>query len=325
MRPRLSIIVIAYEMAAQLERTLETLRPGRQRGASAGDYEVLVVENRSGDCLSPAARAALAPNARYFLRDEASRSPVPAINFAFGEARATRVGLIIDGARMLSPGVVRTSLDAFRISEDALVAVPGYHLGDRQQHLHEDAAAARAAEDALLASVDWRRDGYELFRIATFSGANARGYLQPMMECNCVLASARNFARIGHADPDFMLPGGGGVNLHIYRSLGMLPGTRLFVLPGEGSFHQSHGGVTTTAHAGRRANIERHRAQLQAKWPGGFHGLRREPELLGEVAPQAMPFLKTSLQNSRARLARRLAMGQEAWPDDRQPGWRSAV
>jgi hypothetical protein len=140
--------------------------------------------------------------------------------------------------------------------------------------------------------------------------------LHPIMECNCVFAAAENFRRIGHADPQFTMPGGGSINLHIYRSLGMLPGTHVFVLPGEGSFHQHHGGVTTSSYADRQAEIERHRVQLHAFWPGGFHSLRRKPNLLGEVALQAFPFLEESLRRSRNRLLRRAEQNLDAWPDD---------
>lgn len=317
MMPKLSIIVIAYKMSEQLERTLHTLRPKYQQGVRARDYEVVVVENSSDDCLPERIRAQFAPNVRYFLREEDSQSPVPAINFAFEKARAAYIGLIVDGARMLSPGVVRTSLDAFSISPDALVAVPGYHLGQQEQHLHTDPQQALDEEKALLASTAWRQDGYQLFNVSTFSGANRRGYLQPIMECNCVLASAKNFERIGYADTSFTYPGGGSVNLHIYRSLGMLPATRLMVLPGEGSFHQYHSGVTTSSYEDRQAEIERHRVQLHAKWPEGFHSLRREPELLGEVSRPAMPFLQESLQRCQNRLARRAEDGLDPWPDDK--------
>ena len=316
MAPTISIIVIAYRMPEQLERTLLTLAAEYQRGVDVGDYEVVIVENSSADNLSSAIVEQLPKNFRYFLREEPGHSPVPAINFAFSECRGASIGLIMDGARMMSPGCIRTALDAFAITTDALVVVPGYHLGEQEQHLHETDAEALAQENALLDSVDWRSDGYELFTIATFSGANRRGYLHPIMECNCVFASADNFRRIGHADPQFTMPGGGSINLHIYRSLGMLPGTRVFVLPGEGSFHQYHGGVTTSSYADRQAEIERHRVQLHSLWPGGFHSLRRKPSLLGDVSLQAFPFLEESLRRSRNRLERRSAENLPAWPDD---------
>ena len=314
--PKVSVIVVAYRMSRQLENTLYTLSAGYQQGVVPEDYEVIVMENSSSDNLDPAAVDALPDNFRYVLREETAATPVYAVNEAFALCRAPFVCLMIDGARMVSPSILSTALKAYSVTQQAIVAVPGYHLGEDEQHLVADQRDLAAEEAELLASVDWRRDGYELFRIATFSGANRNGYLQPIMECNCLFASAENFAAIGHANRDFTLPGGGSINLHMYRSLGMLPGTELFVLPGEGSFHQYHGGVTTSSYDERAAEIEKHRVQLHSYWPGGFHSLRREPALLGRVGPQAQPFLVRSLQRSQRRIERLKAQGKPFWPDD---------
>ena len=199
--PAVSVIVIGYRMSKQLVRTLQTLAPAYQRGVSSGDYEVIVVENSSDDNLAPASIAELPDNFHYFLRDEAGHSPVPAINFAFSQCRGDSIGLIMDGARMASPGIIRGAMDAMAITSSAIVVVPGYHLGEQEQHLHDSDAAALEQEQALLDSIDWQAEGYELFTIATFSGANPNGYLQPIMECNCVFASAASFREVGHADP----------------------------------------------------------------------------------------------------------------------------
>ena len=314
--PKVSVIVVAYRMSRQLENTLYTLSAGYQQGVVPEDYEVIVMENSSSDNLDPAAVDALPDNFRYVLREETAATPVYAVNEAFALCRAPFVCLMIDGARMVSPSILSTALKAYSVTQQAIVAVPGYHLGEDEQHLVADQRDLAAEEAELLASVDWRRDGYELFRIATFSGANRNGYLQPIMECNCLFASEENFAAIGHANRDFTLPGGGSINLHMYRSLGMLPGTELFVLPGEGSFHQYHGGVTTSSYDERAAEIEKHRVQLHSYWPGGFHSLRREPALLGRVGPQAQPFLVRSLQRSQRRIERLKAQGKPFWPDD---------
>ena len=222
-RPVVSVILIGYRMPMQLANTLYTLGPQFQRDCTALDYEVVVVENRSGAVLDEQVAANLPANFRYFLRDEASHTPVPAINFALSQCRGDYIGLIMDGARMLSPGVISHALMAHRFGPGAIGVVPGYHLGEQEQHCNEDPALALANEQQLLDSVDWRSDGYELFSISTFSGANRRGYLHPIMECNCLFASQRNYAAIGGANPAFTLRGGGSVNLHMYRSLGMLP------------------------------------------------------------------------------------------------------
>ena len=314
--PTVSIILIACRMREQLHNTLLTLGPAYQRNCTARDYEVILVENSSAENLDRESIAALPANIHYFLREEDSRSPVPAINFAFEHCRGQYVGLVMDGARMLSPGVIEHALLAQRITGQALTVIPGYHLGGREQHLYDNARLALAAEQALLASVNWREDGYELFSIATFSGANRRGYLHPILECNCLFASRENFRRVGDADSRFMQPGGGSVNLHIYRSLGMLPGIELFVVPGEGSFHQFHGGVSTSGYEERDAELARHLEQLNNYWPGGFHALRREPRLLGRLPRQALPFLAHSLQRSLNRYGKMREEQRVPWPDD---------
>ena len=314
--PKLSIILIAYNMPGQLEKTLFTLSADYQQGVAADDYEIIVIENNSANPYPAEKVAKLPGNFRYLLRDEAGVSPVPAVNEGFAMCRAPVICLMIDGARMLSPGVVRTALQAFAISKNAVVAVPGYHLGGAEQHLVEGESDPGQLEAQLLGSVDWHAYGYELFSISTFSGANAQGFLNPMMECNCMLASAKNFAAIGHANNEFQQPGGGSINLHMYRSLGMLSTTEFFVLPGEGSFHQYHGGVTTSSYEDREAEIARHRVQLHSFWEDGFHSLRREPQLLGRISPQARQFLTSSLQHNERRLKRFKGLGKNPWPDD---------
>lgn len=314
--PKVSVIVVAYRMSRQLQNTLYTLSAAYQEGVAAEDYEVIVMENSSSDNLDPAAIAGLPDNFRYVLRKETAATPVYAVNEAFALCRSPFICLMIDGARMVSPAILSTALKAYSATQNAIVAVPGYHLGQDEQHLVAGVRDLAAEEAELLSSVDWRSNGYELFRVATFSGANRNGYLQPIMECNCLFASAENYASIGYANTDFTLPGGGSINLHMYRSLGMLADTELFVLPGEGSFHQYHGGVTTSSYAEREAEIEKHRVQLHSYWPGGFHSLRRQPTLLGRVGPQAQPFLVRSLQRSQRRIERLRAQGKPCWPDD---------
>ena len=134
--PKLSVIVIVYNMPRQAMNTLHSLSVPYQKNVTPDDYEVIVVENRSSNNLDAAAVAALGPQFHYFLREEPGVSPVPAVNFAFSQCRAAQIGLIIDGARMVSPRVIEYAMLGARISENALVMVPGYHLGERDQKFH---------------------------------------------------------------------------------------------------------------------------------------------------------------------------------------------
>ena len=315
-KPALSVIVIGYKMARQLANTLYTLSSSYQREVVEDDYEVVVVENASAENFDESILSSLGNNFHFFRRHESAPTPVPAMNFAFAQCRGEIVGLLIDGARMVTPGVLQGVLMAHRIHKQALTVVPGYQIGDKPQNESALEGYCEEVEEKLLAGVDWQTDGYELFTISSISGANPNGYLQPIMECNCLFAPLASFRQIGLADERFNLRGGGAINLHMYRSLGLLPGSKLVVLPGEGSFHQYHGGVTTSGHSDVADQGEQHRAQLQAIWQNNFHSLRREPILLGAVPPQAQIYLELSSAKAQLRFKRLKKMSLPNWADD---------
>lgn len=320
--PRLSIIVVVYRMARQAMNTLFSLSADYQRNVSPDDYEVIVVENRSSATLDPDAIARLTGQFRYLLRDEPGVSPVPALNAGAALARAPVLGLMIDGARMLTPRVLEYALAAGRLSPDSLVAVPGYNIGPDEQQFHHEHQYDETTERALLETIQWQHNGYRLFDIANLSGANPKGALQLFLECNCLFTTRRAFEGIGGADARFNLQGGGSINLHLYRQLGMHPAHRHYiVLPGEGSFHQFHGGVTTSHHAQRDALLAAFREQLEAIWHGEFGGaLKREPLLLGAVTSHAQRFLRRSSQLTQHRFNRMISEQLPFWPDDRPFG-----
>src|SRR5262249_20269231 len=125
------------------------------------------------------------------------------------------------------------------------------------------------------------------------------------------------FEKIGRADERFDLPGGGSVNIHLYARLAALPENRFVVLAGEGSFHQFHGGVTTSEVEDREAMLETHRANLRAINGGKFEGVHREPLLLGTIPGQAAEFLKASAGRAAFRHRMCKSLGLPEWPHDR--------
>lgn len=314
---QLSIIVIGFRMPRQLEQTLHTLSCDYQQDVSENDYEVVIVENDSDKMLSSDFVEALPENFRYYSRHESGQSPVAAINFAFEKCQGEMIGLMIDGAHMVTPRVVKYVLCAQRAWEYPLVVVPGYHLGGESQT--QDINYTEEREKELLRTIDWRDNGYQLFSVADFSPANRFSYMHPIMECNCVFTPRISFERIGYCDSRFTLRGGGPVNLHLFRQLGTLPETEIVVLPGEGSFHQYHGGVTTSSYADRENEIASHREQLNSFWLGRFKSVSREPVLLGAVTYWAHSFLQRSSQAAEKRYRRLIAQGFEEWEDDCRP------
>lgn len=314
--PLLSFVVVVFNMPRQAMNTLYSLSAQHQQNIQECDYEIIVIENQSKNNLIADNVYKLGKNLRYFLREETSQSPVGAINFGLEKARADHICLMVDGARMVTPRVVEYALMAIRSNTNALIAVPGYSLGWQDQHHHIDAQYDEAQEIALLENCHWQQNGYRLFDIATISGANPNGFMNPLMECNCVMAAASHFTAIGGANIDFQLPGGGSINLHMFRQLGLLPDNApYFLMAGEGSFHQYHGGITTSQWSDLTEVLESHRKQLHSYWGGHFHSLRREPLLLGSTTSHAQKFLKFSSQKSKKRLGRLERHGQQPWPD----------
>ena len=314
MSPLLSIIVVAYRMPRQLENTIHTLSANYQRGVDPGDYEVIVLENQSDAMLPARVRDELPSNFRYFARDEERPTPSHALASGVGEARAAHLAIMVDGAHLLTPGVVANALELIRGHSQLLVAVPVYHLGSEPQNISAESGYDEHAEAELLQSVDWRGDGYDLFRVGCWCGAHRNGFLQPLMESNCYVTSRQAFEAVGFEPSDFELPGGGAMNLHLFRKLGLQRGQRYFLLPGEGSFHQFHGGVTSNS--GRDRHLEAFNRQLSELWPDGFQGLRRNPCLYGQVPPQAVQHFAESARLAIRRARRKAKLEQTLWPDD---------
>ena len=312
-RPRLSVVVVGYRMPAQLERTLYTLSTRYQRNVSPDDYEVIVVENASDQNLDPDCLRGLEGNFRHILREEQGQSPVHALNVGLGLARGETVGVMIDGAHMLTPRVLEYALAAGRAYPNHLVGVPVYHLGHKQQHESVAEGFDEAEQDRLLDSVDWRADGYELLRISVWCNANRHGFLQPLMESNCYFAPRANLDKIGDGDTRFDLAGGGALNLHIFRALGLLPDTAYVVLHGEGSCHQFHGGVTSNT--SREAVRHTFHDQLQDIWQQQFRALSRDPVYFGSISPQAQALLSEASKLAEIRFTRLAGAGRDAWPD----------
>jgi hypothetical protein len=304
--PVLSVVVVVYAMPDQAKRTLFTLSPAYQRNVDAADYEVIVVENESTRLLGAQAAESSGPNVRHFLRHESASSPVFAANFGAAQARGRVLAMMVDGARLLSPGVIELALLAHRAERCALVSVPGYHLGSELQQRAVQTGYGESAEAGLLSSIGWPDDGYRLFDISCLSGSCAGGFLVPYAESNCLCLTKEAFERLRGFDERFVSRGGGYTNLDFYVRATELPDVALFVTPGEGTFHQFHGGITTGG-----VGIE-DRARLMNDIHDEYQALRghpfvmpqREAILLGRIPPNARRFFEESMKNWERRAAR---------------------
>lgn len=301
--PALSVVLVVYDMPDQAARTLESLSPAQQRGAPSDAYEVVVVENASARPLGEARARAAAPNARYFLRADPSQSPVEALSFGVAQARGRRLALCVDGARLVTPGVVSLALLAERLGETSVLSVPGYHLGRELQQEAVQSGYDEEEERGLLLGIGWPGDGYRLFDIACFSGSCRGGFFVPLAESNFLSFDRSVLDRIGGIHPGFVSRGGGFVNLDLYAEVCALPDTRLLVTPGEGTFHQFHGGVTTGGirHLAREQLMEGFVAEYRSIRGRDYQVPTREALLFGAVPGPARRFVRASLESWEAR------------------------
>jgi len=292
----LSVVLINYNLDRELPRTLFSLSAQYQRGVSAAEYEVLVVDNGSRQPFSSEALAAYGPNFRSVALEQPRPSPVFAINAGAAQARGRMIAVMIDGARMLSPGVIRLACDAAQISTRAIVAVPNWHLGPDVQHHSVLAGYDQQVEDRLLESVPWRTDGYELFRIATLAPATQAGlFINPNETCFLGL-SRELFLELGGYDEKFDLPGGGLVNRDTLRRALTAAATRFFLLFGEGNFHQFHGGISTGRGGSDLAEeLKGYREHYLRVRGFPTERIERTPDLLGHVPRQLGPALLYSM------------------------------
>jgi glycosyltransferase involved in cell wall biosynthesis len=243
--PVLTVIVAFYNMKREAERTLFTLTPSYQQGVTVDEYEVIAVDNGSSDPLGSELVESFGKNFRYTYEQTTSPSPAAAINRAARAATTPWVACLIDGARMLSPGIVANILLGRRLSAASLVYTAAMHVGPELQNALSARGYEPADEDALLDTIPWRTDGYKLFRVSTFAASSRGGFFKPLTESNCFALDRTRFLDLGGFDERFELPGGGLVNLEVFERLIRRTAPMQIALLGEATFHQFHGGVAT--------------------------------------------------------------------------------
>lgn len=243
--PDVSLVVVCHEMARELPRTILSLSPPYQRLDPALRVEILVVDNGSRELPDAAALSTSGIGVRVLRCSQATPSPVRAVNEGIAATRAPLVGVWIDGARLASPGLVQACVDAAQRHPRAVVAPLNWQLGPKRQYLSGEEGYDQAAEDALLASIDWPSDGYRLFGIATCEVRDPP--TGPLLESNALFLSRALWDELGGYDEAFTEAGGGMVNPDTLTRALALPGTQLIRIVGEATFHQIHGGLSTSS------------------------------------------------------------------------------
>jgi glycosyltransferase involved in cell wall biosynthesis len=266
-KPKLSVVVVVYNMAREAPRTLLSLSANYQRHIAADDYEVIVVDNGSNPPFDPREIEHLSGHFRLIRIDPAPPSPAQAINRGLAESRGEIIGVMIDGARLVTPGLLHFARHGARLYDRAVVATLGWYLGYDRQAWAIKGGYDPAREDQLLSEIDWPSDGYRLFEIATMDESSCDGWLAPIGEANALFMRRGLWDLLGGMDERFDVPGGGLANGDAFRRAADLPDAELVILIGEATFHQIHGGAATNAPVESFPN-------MLAKWNKQYEAIR---------------------------------------------------
>ena len=92
-----------------------------QRGIKADDYEIILIDNGSPEPMSLDSFPTYGAQVSRHYIENASVSPAAAANFGLKQARGRLIGMMVDGARLASPGLLATALLAEKLDERPVI------------------------------------------------------------------------------------------------------------------------------------------------------------------------------------------------------------
>ena len=284
----LSVVVVFYDMAREAARTLHSLSRSYQEGIDdldvRGDRRRQRLASRAAARRRRSWRASVRSSASSTCATTRCPSPTHALNRAVELARGRAFAFMIDGAHLLTPGVLRFGMAGLRTYDNAVVATQQWYVGPGpaaadggprlRPGLRGRAVPAHRVARRRLPAV---RD-QPLHRRPRLVRRRAREQLPLRRPRRCC-------EQVGAFDDSFSMPGGGYANLDLWERLARRPDATMVTILGEGSFHQLHGGTTTNdpEHVDRRTKIfsyGEHYRDLRGRHDaraGQGDALRRQP------------------------------------------------
>lgn len=271
----LSIIVNFYNMHREAERTMISLSRLFQRDIGDLAYEVICIDNGSSPAMTVEAVTRHGPEFRMFRPSRNHPSPVFAINEAAATARGHYLAIMIDGAHLLSPGVVIEAVAALRAEARAMVAVRHWFIGGDQRWLSQ-IGYGRHHEDLPFAKIGWPYSGYDIFRIASPIFDSPNTWFDSMSESNCLFLRAADFDELGGYEERFEMAGGEFANLDLFSRCSRLADMAVIALIGEATFHQYHSGTTTNVtDSEKERRVRRYETSFETLRGRGYEPVNR--------------------------------------------------
>jgi hypothetical protein len=295
---KLSVIVVSYNMARELPRTIRSLSPAMQRDIASDDYEVIVIDNGSTRPFDEAECRRWIPDLTVTHASNPTPSPVAAVNTAIAMARAELIGVFIDGARIASPGMLAGALVAAKLHERPVIGTLAFHLGPEVQMESVRKGYDQQTEDALLAACRWEDDAYRLFDISVLAASSAAGWFVPPAETNALFLKAGHWAELRGYEASFASAGGGYCNLDMWARACEDTRSQVFMLLGEATFHQVHGGIATNALISPDPLFAEEYERIRGKV---FAPPTCAPIFIGTLSPPAYRWIEHSAALAKAR------------------------
>lgn len=286
----LSVVIVFYNMKREAARTLYSLSRNYQLLGEEISYEVVVLDNGSKEPLDEQWVRSFGQNFRYIYFNANMPSPCEALNYGVKVANGKYVTLCIDGARILSPGILYHSFLAAKAYKNPFVRTLGMHIGSKPQNYLVDEGYSQTEEDQLLASIDWKADGYLLFDVSSLALSAKKGYLAEIWESNCVTMLKSTYMTLGGFDERFKSAGGGLANLDFFNRVNQMEDVSPVMLLGEATFHQFHGGTATNVSFDNHPwkKMEQEYMEIHKK---PFTTYQKEPVFFGKIHPKSQHLL----------------------------------
>lgn len=284
----LSIVLICYNMQREIIRTIQSFLPPYQIGVEDKIIEIIVIDNGS-DTLPDLSQFKDQINFVHFKSNHPS--PVEAVNHGIKLASADLIGVLIDGARMVTPGLCRDVIEVNETHERVFISTLAFHLGPDVQMHSVFEGYNQELEDKLLEEIDWLNNGYNLYLASSLALSSINGLHGSIAESNAIFMEKTIWQELAGYEEKFVSIGGGLSNLDVYKRACELKGIKLVRIANEATFHQVHGGVATNSKLGKYNEI--FDSEYRSIRGESFVVSDKIPELYGGLLPQVEYFFSS--------------------------------
>jgi hypothetical protein len=181
----LSVVVNFFNNRREARNSLFSLTRGYQIDSGNIPYEVIAIDNGSTEPLSEADVRSFGSEFHYRYVPTRSVSPVEAINEAARAAAGDRLMILIDGAHIVTPRVLRLVYETFQRFRAPFIATVPFQLGPMKQNFSVQAGYNQQVEDELLGRSGWRDNGYRLYSAAASFADEGGGWYGQLFESGC--------------------------------------------------------------------------------------------------------------------------------------------